>query len=74
LDTPFQGLLLGKVWTTPADFGSQRWEFGGMGAPNFNGGRPKFWTKFLKLHLYPTFLATKVAYRSSDLEGSAAKE
>jgi len=39
LDTPFQGLLLGKVWTgtTPADLGSQRWERG-LGPPNFNGG------------------------------------
>ena len=25
LDTPFQGLLLGKVWPTTADLGSQRW-------------------------------------------------
>jgi len=33
LDTPFQGLLLGKVWTTPTDLWSQRW---GLGPPNFN--------------------------------------
>jgi len=50
LDTPFQGLLPGKVWTMPTDLGSQHW---GLGAPNLNRGvTPKFWTKFLKLHLY----------------------
>ena len=42
LDTPFQGLLVGKVLTTPAALGSQRW---GLGF--------QIWTKFLKLHLYP---------------------
>jgi len=30
--------------------------------------------KFIKLHLYPTIYTIKVAYRSSDLEDSAAKE
>ena len=30
-------------------------------------------SKFLKLHLYPTFSAIMVAYLSSDLEDSAAK-
>ena len=29
---------------------------------------PKFWTKFIKLHLYLTFSATEVAYQSSKLE------
>jgi len=73
-DTPFHGLLLGKVWTMPDDLGSQRWG-GSLGTPNFNGGvSHKFWTKFLKLHLYPTFSAIKVAYRSSDLEDLVAKE
>jgi len=38
------------------------------------GVDPKFWTKFIKLHLYPTFSAIKVAYRSSELEESATKE
>jgi len=75
LDTPFQGLLLGKVWTMPAVLGSQR--LGGWGPKILMGGlSPKFWTKFLKLYLYPTFSAIKVAYRSSDLEirGKRKKE
>jgi len=73
LGTPFLGLLLGKVWTTPANLGSQCWGFWSpqilMGLP-----LPKFWTNFLKLHLYPTFSAIKVAYRSSDLKDLAAKK
>jgi len=40
----------------------------GFEPPNFNGGCPRFWTKFLKLHLYSTFWAIKVTYWLSDLE------
>jgi len=38
------------------------------------GVAPKILDQILKLHLYPTFSAIKVAYRSSDLEDSAATE
>jgi len=72
LDTPFQGLLLETVWTMPADLRSQRWEVWGL--PNFKKSHHKFWTIFLKLQLYPTFSAIKVAYRSSNLEDLRAKE
>ena len=41
---------------------------------NFNRVAPKFWTKVIKLHLYPIFWAIKVAHRSSDLEDLVAKE
>jgi len=47
LDTPFQGLLLGKVWTTTTDLGSQRW--GWLGPPNFNGGRPQILDQISKI-------------------------
>jgi len=31
-------------------------KMGVFGPPSFNGeSTPKFWTKFLKLHLYPNF-------------------
>ena len=36
LDTPFQDLLLGKVWTTP----TLGHNIGSLGLPNFNGDRP----------------------------------
>ena len=39
LYTPFQGLLLGKVWTTPAD----------LRAPNFNGYRPQILDQISKI-------------------------
>jgi len=49
-------------------------EIGVLGPQILTGVTPKCWTKFIKLHLYPTFQAIKVAYRSSNLEDSAAKE
>jgi len=39
LGVSFQGILLGIVWTTSADLGSQRWEFG---TPDSNGGHPQY--------------------------------
>ena len=63
-DIPFQGLLLGKVWTMPQTLGRNV----GVLGPQILMGVHKFWTQFLKLHLYATFWAIKVAYQSSDLE------
>ena len=49
LDTRFQGLLLGKVWTTcPRSWVTTL----GVGAPNFNGGRPQILDSISKFTPY----------------------
>ena len=48
LDTPFQGLLLGKVWTTPTNLGSQRLGVG-WSPKNFNEDMPPNFGPFFKI-------------------------
>jgi len=43
-------------------------------APNFNGGRPQILDEMYKITPISDLLSYKVAYRSSDLEDSAAIE